>query len=619
MPIEFTCECGKAYRVGEALAGKRARCKACGREMTVPAGPPPMAKLVQPRPVAVAPPAIPAPRCPNCSSLMQPGAVLCVNCGFDARTGKRASRATSASPLPKSKLSGLQTWHIVSGVLALVLLGMGIAAFALSRMAGGWLHALASPSGFRAPAQPTVVNFIQRPPPRMMPGGVDFYSISLQGSGPGLPMNIHLYLPHNQSNPQSLPCVFIAPAGTRLLHGSSLGDGDSLEHLPYVRAGFAVCAYELAGDFSSNTSMVDLRQLGGPVRQFMNADGGLANARAAISYVLAQVPEVDPERLYAAGHSSAATVALDLVAADHRFKGCCAYAPACDVEARWADNIGDMERVVHGVRDFAAYVSPQRHINDFQCPLLVFHADDDGNVATADNRAFVDALRSAGKRIEFVRVAAGGHYDSMIAKGIPRGIEFFTSLGANPQPPRLDMGPAPRSAQMPPPFAPPQPRPAPDPGPGETWTPDPALLAKLTHEDVVVGYAIKLPAAFTRTPGPPNVPQVSWRGSAREGAGTRISLFVRPRSDTRSTRPPMPPGAVPPGGSVDYGTINSIPFTRLRHHVGPPDRGLDVLTYSAYDGDKWLVISITTQSASVGTLELLEASARTIHRADTSP
>ncbi len=37
MSIEVSCECGKRFRVGDQFAGKRGRCKACGRTVTVPA------------------------------------------------------------------------------------------------------------------------------------------------------------------------------------------------------------------------------------------------------------------------------------------------------------------------------------------------------------------------------------------------------------------------------------------------------------------------------------------------------------------------------------------------------------------------------------------------------
>ncbi len=36
MSIEVSCECGKRFTVGDQFAGKRGRCKACGRTVTVP-------------------------------------------------------------------------------------------------------------------------------------------------------------------------------------------------------------------------------------------------------------------------------------------------------------------------------------------------------------------------------------------------------------------------------------------------------------------------------------------------------------------------------------------------------------------------------------------------------
>lgn len=36
MPLEVTCSCGKQYRVGDELAGKRIRCSACGQAVLVP-------------------------------------------------------------------------------------------------------------------------------------------------------------------------------------------------------------------------------------------------------------------------------------------------------------------------------------------------------------------------------------------------------------------------------------------------------------------------------------------------------------------------------------------------------------------------------------------------------
>lgn len=48
MSIEVTCECGKRFSVGDQFAGKRGRCKACGRVVTVPAAQTAAAESAQP-------------------------------------------------------------------------------------------------------------------------------------------------------------------------------------------------------------------------------------------------------------------------------------------------------------------------------------------------------------------------------------------------------------------------------------------------------------------------------------------------------------------------------------------------------------------------------------------
>jgi hypothetical protein len=90
--------------------------------------------------------------------------------------------------------------------------------------------------------------FPARGPARTMERGVRRYDIHLGGGPyPGHAGTMWLYLPERQSDTQSLPCVLTAPAGTPLVTGMDLGDGDVPEHLPYVRAGFAVLAYDLDG------------------------------------------------------------------------------------------------------------------------------------------------------------------------------------------------------------------------------------------------------------------------------------------------------------------------------------------------------------------------------------
>ncbi|MGB7156785.1 MAG: hypothetical protein WBD40_01885, partial [Tepidisphaeraceae bacterium] len=100
---KFTCSgCGKSYKWKPELAGKKVKCK-CGTVMSAPAAPPveeerevdldglyelaaeekKSAKRQQEEPVGF--------RCPSCHSDIAIGAVLCTSCGFNLKTGSKAS------------------------------------------------------------------------------------------------------------------------------------------------------------------------------------------------------------------------------------------------------------------------------------------------------------------------------------------------------------------------------------------------------------------------------------------------------------------------------------------------------------------------------------------------
>jgi acetyl esterase/lipase len=280
----------------------------------------------------------------------------------------------------------------------------------------------------------TTTPYPDRPPAQMLGAEIELYKILIGGNAPGRPMGLDLYLPVGQHAPGSLPCVLIAPAGT-YAHGSVIGDSDRPEHLPYVRAGFAVVCYELSGDVPNPRARHTYTELTNAIKQFMESDGGLRNGQIAIDYVLKKVPEVSPDQLYACGHSSAAVVALNLAAGDSRIRACCAYAPKTDVEEWWGKD-PQLARLIPGFSEFATRKSPLRHAGQIGCPVFLFHADDDSMVSLADNDSFAQAMRAANKDITFERVPKGEHYDSMINVGIPHGIEFMKSQGAKPLPSR---------------------------------------------------------------------------------------------------------------------------------------------------------------------------------------
>lgn len=205
------------------------------------------------------------------------------------------------------------------------------------------------------------------------------------------------------------PCIVIGAAGSPLDLGMSLSDDDRAEHVPYVQAGYIVVAYDISGSEPTSDG----------IRLFAKRDCGVANGKAAIDYALAKL-KVDPLRIYAVGHSSAGTLALQLAAEDSRVRGCIAYAPVTDVTERIPMSTFPPD-VAAKFRKF----SPIDNTKSLRCPVMLFSAEDDNNVHTSGVQAYAEKLRQTNGDVDLVTVSSGGHYDSMLQQGIPKGIEWL--------------------------------------------------------------------------------------------------------------------------------------------------------------------------------------------------
>jgi hypothetical protein len=137
MPISLTCTCGKQLRLKDEAAGKKGKCPACGAIFQIPAAggsapaaherptPPATPRVAEPRApdsnrlgVKVSrPPSskiiVGAGPCPGCNAPLAKGAVMCVRCGYDVRTGSKkrstvsgSSRRKKAPDSESAKLSG---------------------------------------------------------------------------------------------------------------------------------------------------------------------------------------------------------------------------------------------------------------------------------------------------------------------------------------------------------------------------------------------------------------------------------------------------------------------------------------------------------------------------------
>jgi dipeptidyl aminopeptidase/acylaminoacyl peptidase len=251
------------------------------------------------------------------------------------------------------------------------------------------------------------------------------------GDGPGKSMWMRVYLPPGTHAAGTLPAVLVAPAGTNLLSGSDLGPPGADEYhdecLPYAEAGMVVVFYSIDGAVGDDEFDNEANKAG--YEAFRDACAGVVNGRNALEFVLARLPEVDPDRLYSAGHSSAGTLSLLFGAHEPRLAGSIAYAPAADVE-------GFLKEVVEtpmvglafpGIEHFAKRSSPMTHAERFTKPVFLFHAEDDDTAPIEGTRNFRERLKESGRWVDVTlkTVEDGGHYLPMIEEGIPAGIEWI--------------------------------------------------------------------------------------------------------------------------------------------------------------------------------------------------
>lgn len=225
------------------------------------------------------------------------------------------------------------------------------------------------------------------------------------------------------------PCVLIAPSGTILIHGRGLSEEDQAEHLPWVHAGFVVVAYHLSG--YADPKKLTLTRFRQAATRFQQAEGGLRNGQAAVDYVRKRVPFVDANRLYAVGHSSAATAALYLAAKEKAIQGCVAFMPVVDVAEHLGQEALEMlgtNEIVPDPQKYLRDISPATYVGQIRCPTFIFIADDDSIADVETLGVFAENMRNFGGDVTVGRVPSGGHYQAMIDEGIPLAIQWLAMV-----------------------------------------------------------------------------------------------------------------------------------------------------------------------------------------------
>jgi hypothetical protein len=417
-----TCpRCAHAYRLGNSLAGKSVECAACGAVIPVPntsvtslnAGLPSSIPLDHLREVLA--------RAATAEMFSRPTAIR-------VYLGQQRKPTLWEKPLT----------YAVAGIVAVAALSIAALAFSHTRKS----HALAldssafplAPSASLSsivakhaggtadsPPMPTG-DFPELPAPTTPADSVSAYRVAFPTGAPSFElMHVELLIPDHPRTPT--PCVFVAPAGSPCVTGKSLTAADLPELLPYADAGFIVCGYSLDGALADDA---DNAQFAVATEKFQRADAGLLNLRRAIDFVSARAPQADPRLFFAAGHSSAGTLALMLAAREPRIKAVAAYCPVVDILDFNHAAIMSLDMIHPGAASFARDVSPISLANRMtSTPIFLFGSYQDQVVDPHTFAPFVAAVQAAHGHIVTSMTNRGDHYHAMIESGIPQGIAFF--------------------------------------------------------------------------------------------------------------------------------------------------------------------------------------------------
>ena len=267
-------------------------------------------------------------------------------------------------------------------------------------------------------------------PKKLRTKDLEYYDVSLDRAL-GKSMRLFIYMPPGDST-KKMPVVFEAPAGTPLLHGADIGTAEgSAELLPFVEEGMITVTYSIDGHMPEgirpDAEAAFMAAMSVAYKSFTEADAGVANGKAAIDFVLAQLPQADPERLYTWGHSSSATLALLLASKDQRIKKCIALAPITDLQSRLGDlrQEPSMTRVFPDIANYLKSGSPSSYIKQLKSPVFLAHAKDDDNEPYENSATYVNNLKGAGGTIEFLSLPRGGHYQELISSSLPKAVEWL--------------------------------------------------------------------------------------------------------------------------------------------------------------------------------------------------
>lgn len=168
-----------------------------------------------------------------------------------------------------------------------------------------------------------------------------------------------------------IPCLIWTPTSMAWKLGGRLGREDKEQMELFAKAGIGVVAFDVPGAWEDNAT---LDELGAELDRHMEALGGVKTGRSVLDFVLARIPQVDPDRIWAAGEGPAATLALLLAQADGRVRAVVAFDPVTDMAAyAQSEEMGFLFHLRPQLKDFLLARSPGTGLDRLRCPVLLYH------------------------------------------------------------------------------------------------------------------------------------------------------------------------------------------------------------------------------------------------------
>lgn len=247
-----------------------------------------------------------------------------------------------------------------------------------------------------------------------------------------------VYLPTNPAKAK-IPCIFIAPSGTTPLYGQKLTSLGGGEYRHYVKAGYAVITHDVDGAIEDMSKINEVPILTNPdkvtiarLKAYKAADGGVLNAKLAIDYALAKIPQIDPQAIYTAGSGSGGTIALMTAVADKRVKGAIAFTPVTDIPKKFPSLIDNIAKAVPGYLEAIERFSPYQNAAKITKPLFIFQDDGSTVNLSADTNSFIESVSKSNPAVTFFHATVVQTFQYNIPpSGVQESIDWLNTQQKN--------------------------------------------------------------------------------------------------------------------------------------------------------------------------------------------